>query len=148
MLDLKAGNYTLGNATIDNLILYPGNHSVPVKGTLDLDYLMANLHGILETQGDALSRGVLRLDAVGRSATYDGQLVPYYTEALKQLTLSADVSLGGLVMNTMQGVLSPNGTNIFHNLTNPDGPTNIHDIINSIDDPDGSLGLNKTTTNS
>ncbi|KAL4997904.1 hypothetical protein BDV10DRAFT_79506 [Aspergillus recurvatus] len=148
LLDLKAGNYTLGNATIDNLILYPGNHSAPVKGILDIDYLINNLHGILETQGDALSRGLLRLDAVGRSATYEGELVPYYTEALKQLTLTAEVSLGGLVMNTVQGIISPNGTNIFHNLTNPDGPTDIHDIINSIDDPDGSLGLNKTISNS
>ncbi|KAL4911030.1 hypothetical protein BDW74DRAFT_172482 [Aspergillus multicolor] len=144
VLDLKAGNYTLGNATIDNLILYPGNHSSPVTGILDLDYLVSNLHGILETQGDALSRGFLRLDAVGRSATYDGELVPYYTEALQQLTLTAELSLAGLVLNTVEGVIRPNGTNIFHNLTDPNGPTSIHDIINSIDDPDGSLGLNKT----
>ncbi|RDW93788.1 DUF3712 domain-containing protein [Aspergillus mulundensis] len=148
VLDLKAGNYTLGNATIDDLILYPGNHSSPVTGILDLDYLVSNLHGILETQGDALSRGFLRLDAVGRSATYDGELVPYYTEALQQLTLTAEVALAGLVLNTVEGVIRPNGTNIFHNLTDPNGPTSIHDIINSIDDPDGSLGLNKTRPNS
>ncbi|KAL4966341.1 DUF3712 domain-containing protein [Aspergillus stella-maris] len=146
LLDLKSDNYTLGNATLDDLMLYPGNNTVPVNGNIDLDYLIDNLGGILATQGDALSKGFLRLEAIGRSVEWNGEEVPYYTEAMKALTLTADVALGALVINTLDGVLKPNGTNIFHNLTDPDGPTNIHDIINSIDDPDGSLGLNKTAT--
>ncbi|KAL4955344.1 hypothetical protein BDW69DRAFT_121086 [Aspergillus filifer] len=148
LLDLKSDNYTLGNATLDDLILYPGNNTVPVNGNIDLDYLIDNLGGILATQGDALSKGFLRLEAIGRSVEWNGEEVPYYTEAMKALTLTADVALGALVTNTLDGILKPNGTNIFSNLTDPDGPTNIHDIINSIDDPDGSLGLNKTEASS
>ncbi|KAL4922905.1 hypothetical protein BDW62DRAFT_4605 [Aspergillus aurantiobrunneus] len=144
ILDLKSGDYTLGNATIEDLMLYPGNHSVPVNGIIDLPYLIDNLHSILETQGDALNKGFLRLDTVGRSVVYDGEEVPYYTEAMQELTLTADVALGSLVINTLQGVIAPNGTNIFSNLTDPNGPKDPHDIINSINDPDGSLGLNKT----
>ncbi|KAL2830146.1 hypothetical protein BJY01DRAFT_261011 [Aspergillus pseudoustus] len=142
LLDLKSGEYTLGNATLDDLTLTPGNHSIPVEGIIDVDYLISNLGDILGTQGDALSRGFLRLEAVGRNVTFDGVEIPYYAEAMRQLTLTAEVELGSLVMNTIEGVLKPNGTNIFANLTDPDGPTSISDIIGSIDDPDNSLGLN------
>ncbi|KAL3450043.1 hypothetical protein BJX65DRAFT_316235 [Aspergillus insuetus] len=148
LLDLKSGEYLLGNATIDDLMLYPGNHSVPVEGIIDLNYLIDNLGDILKTQGDALNRGFLRLDAVGRNVTFDGVEIPYYAEAMRKLTLTADVSLGSLITNSIDGVIKPNGTNIFANLTDPNGPTNIHDIINSIDDPDNSLGLNNNNDNS
>ncbi|KAL3460306.1 hypothetical protein BJX64DRAFT_263633 [Aspergillus heterothallicus] len=148
LLDLKSGEYTLGNATIDDLMLYPGNHSVPVEGIIDVDYLISNLGDILGTQGDALSRGFLRLEAVGRNVTFEGVEIPYYAEAMRQLTLTAEVALGSLVINTLEGVLKPNGTNIFSNLTDPNGPTDISDIINSIDDPDNSLGLNNNDNNS
>ncbi|KAL2870926.1 DUF3712 domain-containing protein [Aspergillus lucknowensis] len=144
ILDLKSGNLTLGNATIHDLTLHPGNHSVPVEGTIDIAYLLQNLGPILKTQGDALRNGVLRLDSVGRSVSFQGTEVPYYTAAMQKLTLTADVGLGGLLTNTLHPILAPNGTNIFANLTDPDGPTDIHDIINSIDDPDGSLGLNSS----
>lgn len=141
VLDLKSENYTLGNATINDLTLVPGNHSVPVNGFIDLEYLISNLHGILETQSEALDRGFLRLDAIGRSVVYDGVEIPYYTKAMQALTLSADVSIASLVSNTLHGVLAPNGTNIFSNLTDPEGPSNVHDIVQSIPDEDGSLGL-------
>ncbi|KAL4874464.1 hypothetical protein BJY04DRAFT_13281 [Aspergillus karnatakaensis] len=144
VLDLKSGKHTLGNATLEDLMLYPGNHSLPVNGILDLPYLIDNIGDILSTQGDALSRGFLRLECVGRSVVWNGVEVPYYTEAMRELTLTAEVALGSLVINTLEGVLKPNGTNIFHNLTDPNGPTNIQDILDSIDDPDGSLGLNRT----
>ncbi|KAL2814477.1 hypothetical protein BJX63DRAFT_392386 [Aspergillus granulosus] len=142
LLDLKSGEYTLGNATLTDLMLYPGNHSVPVEGIIDVDYLISNLGDILRSQGDALSRGFLRLEAVGRNVTIDGVEVPYYAQAMRNLTLVADVALASLVFNTVEGVVRPNGTNIFANLTDPNGPTEISDIINSIDDPDNSLGLN------
>ncbi|KAL3474592.1 hypothetical protein BJX99DRAFT_271568 [Aspergillus californicus] len=140
-LDLRSGDYLLGNATIDDLMLIPGNHSSPVAGIIDIGYLLENIQPILEIQGDALRNGILRLEAVGRSVTYNGENLSYYTDAMKQLTLTADVAIGSLLLNTIRGVIAPNGTNIFHNLTDPNGPTNPQDIINSIDDPDGSLGL-------
>ncbi|KAJ0419468.1 hypothetical protein BJY00DRAFT_314070 [Aspergillus carlsbadensis] len=147
LLDLKSGEYLLGNATINDLILSPGNHSVPVEGIIDLDYLISNLGDILGTQGDALNRGFLRLEAVGRNVTFGGVEIPYYAEAMRKLTLTADVSLGSLITNSIDGIIKPNGTNIFANLTDPNGPTDISDILNSIEDPDNSLGLNNNNNN-
>ncbi|KAI9376187.1 hypothetical protein BJX61DRAFT_444262 [Aspergillus egyptiacus] len=142
VLDLKSGDLVLGNATLNDLMLRPGNHSTPVEGIIDIGILLENLREILDAQGNALNRGFLRLDAVGRNVTFDGQEIPYYAEAMRRTTLPAEVPLAPLITNSIQGILAPNGTNIFANFTDPNGPTNIHDILDSIEDPDGSLGLN------
>lgn len=134
MLDLKAGDYTLGNATIDNLILYPGNHSASVRGILDLGYLVENLGGILKTQSDALNRGALSLTAVGRSVTYEGEDVPYYTKVMQELSLTADVSIAALLKNTIHGALHPDGEpGILDNLGNSNSNNTLDDALNGND---------------
>lgn len=134
VLDLKAGDYTLGNATIDNLILYPGNHSASVRGILDLGYLVENLGGILKTQSDALNRGALSLTAVGRSVTYEGEDVPYYTKVMQELSLTADVSIAALLKNTIHGALHPDGEpGILDNLGNSNSNNTLDDALNGND---------------
>ncbi|KAI9040718.1 DUF3712 domain-containing protein [Aspergillus affinis] len=112
-LDVKSGDLVIGNATLDNLILRPGNHSTPVHGMLDLRVLIKNLRTVLATQLESIRDGTLTLDTVGKSVFYDGTEVPYYTNVMKNLTMTAQVPLAGLITNTLRGVLRPNGTNIF-----------------------------------
>ncbi|KAK1148741.1 hypothetical protein N8T08_008626 [Aspergillus melleus] len=112
-LDVKSGDLVIGNATLDNLILRPGNHSTPVHGMLDLRVLIKNLRSVLATQLESIRDGTLTLDTVGKTVFYDGTEVPYYTNVMKNLTMTAQVPLAGLITNTLRGVLRPNGTNIF-----------------------------------
>ncbi|KAF9891889.1 hypothetical protein FE257_002852 [Aspergillus nanangensis] len=116
VLDLKSGDLLIGNATIDNLILRPGNHSSPVHGILDLGVLISNLGDVIRTQRDSLTNGYLSLDTVGRSATYDGVEVPYYTKALQNLTMTAQVPIAGLLKNTLRNLIGGNATNLASNL--------------------------------
>jgi hypothetical protein len=146
MLDLKAGDYTLGNATIDNLILYPGNHSASVRGILDLEYLVQNLGGILKTQRDALNRGALSLTAVGRSVTHNGEDVPYYTKVMQELHLTADVSLAALLKNTVHGALHPDGgESILDGLTDSKGDNKLHDAVNNLRERGINLELDESS---
>ncbi|KAF7172113.1 hypothetical protein CNMCM5623_004378 [Aspergillus felis] len=113
VLDLKSGDLVIGNATIDNLVLRPGNHSNPVRGKLDLGTVLKNLGPVLQSQKDSLRNGYLTLDTVAKSIVYDGVEVPYYTNVMKDLTLSAKVPIGGLLVNTLRGIFHKNGTNIL-----------------------------------
>ncbi|RAL01834.1 DUF3712 domain-containing protein [Aspergillus ibericus CBS 121593] len=124
-LNLLSGNLILGNVTLDNLTLTPGNHSTPVRGIFDLGKLIENLGPILKDQAESLKDGYLSLTTVGTDVTYEGVHVPYYTEVMKNLTMTAKVPLGQLVMNTLRGILHPNGTNPFKglNMTTVDGGT-------------------------
>ncbi|KAE8380168.1 hypothetical protein BDV26DRAFT_257817 [Aspergillus bertholletiae] len=118
ILELKSGDLVIGNATIDNLVLKPGNHSTPVHGIMDLKVIIKNLVTVLQSQASSLKNGYLTLDTVGKSVVYDGVEVPYYTEVMKNLTMTAKVPLGGLIKNTLRGLLhGDNGNNIFANLT-------------------------------
>ena len=85
---------------------------------MDLKVLIKNLVPILQTQASSLKNGYLSLDTVGKSVVYDGVEVPYYTEVMRNLTMTAQVPLGGLITNTLRGLLhDDSGTNIFANLT-------------------------------
>lgn len=72
--------------------------------------LIYNLDQIFSFQAQNLLEGYLNLTAVGRSVTYEGTEVPYYTEALKNVSLTAQVALGELLINTLHNVLHGNIT--------------------------------------
>lgn len=72
------GGPTVGQGTIKNASLVPGNNTVSFGGFLDYDVLFANLETILNAESDALSRGNLGLNAKGYSTTYKGTRIPYY----------------------------------------------------------------------
>lgn len=121
----------IGNATIDNLVLKPGNHSNPIHGILDLHAITSALGPILRSQADALNKGYLNMTTVVKSIVYDGTEVPYYTEVMKSLSLTAQVSLKELVINTLRRALDQVGINPLQKLK-----TSHHD---SGDDLDGLL---------
>jgi hypothetical protein len=73
---------------------------------------------VLQTQASSIKEGYLTLDTVGKSVVYDGVEVPYYTEVMRNLTMTAKVPLGGLITNTLRGLLHDgSGHNILANLT-------------------------------
>ncbi|KAH1305382.1 hypothetical protein KXX17_000996 [Aspergillus fumigatus] len=116
VLDLKSGDLVIGNATIDNLVLRPGNHSNPVRGRLDLKTVLKNLGPVLQSQKDSIRNGYLSLDSVTKTVVYEGVEVPYYTNVMKDLTLTAKIPIGGLLVNTLRGIFNKNGTNILDQL--------------------------------
>lgn len=78
--------------------------------------MLKNLGPVLQSQKDSLRNGYLSLDTVGKSVVYDGVEVPYYTNVMKNLTLTAKIPIGGLLVNTLRGLFNKNGTNILQGL--------------------------------
>ncbi|RAL09221.1 DUF3712 domain-containing protein [Aspergillus homomorphus CBS 101889] len=115
-LNLYSNTTLLGNVTLSNLTLKPGNHSTPVRGHFDLRKLLANLGTVLRDQREAIKSGYLDLTTVGTDVVYDGVRVPYYTDVMRNLTMTAQVPLGKLVENTLRGVLVRNGTTVLGGL--------------------------------
>ncbi|THC91018.1 hypothetical protein EYZ11_009526 [Aspergillus tanneri] len=111
-MDLKANNITIGNATINNLVLRPGNHSTSLQGVVDIHQILDNLSPILQSQRESLRNGRLSLDAVTREVIYNGRVIPYYTEVMRDLVLSAKVPISDLLTNSVEGFLHKNGSEI------------------------------------
>ncbi|KAE8138898.1 hypothetical protein BDV38DRAFT_291643 [Aspergillus pseudotamarii] len=111
-MDLKSKDLIVGNATIKNLTLRPGNHSTPLEGVVDMHTIMENLLPLLQAQGSSLRDGYLSLDAVTREVEYDGVVIPYYTEVMRDLVLSAKVPVNDLLINSVQGILHDNSSDL------------------------------------
>jgi hypothetical protein len=126
ILDVKSGDLTIGNATLEDVTLYPGNNTYPLTGVLDLSTIIHNLGKVLASQASNLKSGNLALDTITRSITWNGTLVPYYTEVMSGLTLTANVAIADLLKNSIHNLLS--------------GNSSITDALSSVGGASGLLG--------
>ncbi|MCJ1474977.1 hypothetical protein MMC13_003637 [Lambiella insularis] len=81
-----AGAY-IGNSTIDNLVIAPGNNTYPMSSITNQT---AVILAITETYKD----GMLPVDIVGSSSVYDGVHLTYYEKALSSLTQHVTLNVG------------------------------------------------------
>jgi len=93
VMTIAMGNVTLiistalggviGNASIPNMTLKPGNNTLPMFGTLDQTKVLASVN----------KTGFVELLIAGNSAIYNGQHLTYYEKALANNVLTLDVNL-------------------------------------------------------
>ncbi|CAG8185366.1 unnamed protein product [Penicillium olsonii] len=113
-LDLKSSDTDLviGNATVKDVVLRPGNNTFPLKGVIDIRNILANLVDVLASQTSAIGTGDLSLTAVTRTIVSNGTLLPYYTKVLGSLPLVASVGIGDVLKNTIKYLGSDNDLNL------------------------------------
>ncbi|KAJ5657896.1 uncharacterized protein N7484_001545 [Penicillium longicatenatum] len=117
-MDIKAGDLTIGNTTLSDVTLVPGENVFPLRGTLDLKTVIKNLAAVLKAEASAIKNGNLSINAVATSVVWNGTLVPYYTDILNELTLTTSIGLGALLKNTINYLKSEgNLTDILKNVT-------------------------------
>ncbi|EEA27255.1 conserved hypothetical protein [Talaromyces marneffei ATCC 18224] len=120
-LDIMAGNLTIGKGVIKNLYLKPGNNSVQIRGTANLTTILDNLGSLIAQQREYIRNGYLSLTTQVTDISYNGSTVPYYTEEMSKLALTAQTPLLGLLLNTLSGFLhsgAANTTNLTSILAN------------------------------
>lgn len=105
---MKVGDLSLGNGTIDNVFLRPGNNTVPLRGILDIQAAIQNVDKLLEAETDSLTKGDIQLSASGQSTVYKGAHVSYYEKVLGGLTVTAQVPLLRLLVGTVSQLASSN----------------------------------------
>ncbi|KAJ6078388.1 hypothetical protein N7467_008141 [Penicillium canescens] len=105
VLDVKSGDLVIGNATLTDVTLVPGSNTFPLTGILDFGTIFSHLEEVLSSQASLLKTGNLTLDTVTRSVTWNSTRVPYYTEVMSQLTLTANVPIAGLLKNSIHNLI-------------------------------------------
>lgn len=122
-MNLFSGDLLVGNCTLPNLVLKPGNHTTPVEGIIDLKVILQNIPQVLKDQASSLKDGNLLLRTIGTNVEYEGVQVPYYTKVMRTLELEAKIAVGSLLSNTIKGITSGQG-NPLSSLTEPEGSGN------------------------
>ncbi|KAL4944021.1 hypothetical protein BDV06DRAFT_120198 [Aspergillus oleicola] len=84
-LDVSTQNGTsVGQSFLNNLVLEPGNNTVPMLSALDMDLLLPII-----AQGTT----TIPLTIVGNSSVYNGEEIPYFTAALAANELTVNLNL-------------------------------------------------------
>lgn len=99
----------------------PGNNSVQIRGTANLTTILDNLSSLIAQQKEYIKNGYLSLTTQVTDISYNGSTVPYYTEEMGNLPLTAQTPLLGLLLNTLSGFLhsgAANTTNLTSILKN------------------------------
>ena len=78
---------TIGNSTLENLVLKPGNNIIPMKSIVDQTM-------VIEAIATTYKDGKLPVDIIGVSSIYNGQHLTYYEKALQGLTQHVTLDVG------------------------------------------------------
>ena len=87
-LDLSVAGQTMGQSYLKNLILKPGNNSVPMTADVN-DVAIYKL-----LQDTKYKSGIIPFDITGNSSVYNGQNLPYFTQALAANKLTVALNVG------------------------------------------------------
>mgnify|MGYP001592089597 FL=1 len=96
----------LGRAALQNVILNPGSNIVPARCVLDLKMALRHLRQIIASEKVALKKGNLSISASGNTTVYNGRHIDYYEKNLNKLTLTAQLSILSVAVDSMKGILS------------------------------------------
>ncbi|KAI0174958.1 hypothetical protein BJ166DRAFT_606895 [Pestalotiopsis sp. NC0098] len=91
--NLLAGDLRIGLITIFDLVMEPGNNTLPFYGELFLSEIVQNVGKFLDAEADSLNDGQIQIDAVGNQTVIDGLHIPYVERILnaKRLHLYTSV---------------------------------------------------------
>ncbi len=103
--NVVSGNVRLGLINLYNLVLKPGNNSVPLEGNFFFNELVPNLKDILGSQEGPLSKGYIELFATGNSTKVDGVNIPYLEGVLNKKRIPFTIPVVSLLGDVLSGVL-------------------------------------------
>lgn len=94
-LELSTATGVVGNSTIANMTLVPGNNTLPMTGTMDQTKVLASADR---------TTGIVQLSIVGKSAIYNGEHLVYYERALASNNLSLALNVAQVVKDSAGGL--------------------------------------------
>lgn len=131
------GGIVVGQGRIQNVMLTPGNNSIPIRATLDIKTALANLPAIFASQVNALKAGNVEISASGNSTIYNGQHIDYYETVLNKLVVTGQVPIVQLLIDTAAEFLGADPS-VVSGLLGSLNITGIIDSLNGISGGDSS----------
>ncbi|QSZ31013.1 hypothetical protein DSL72_000574 [Monilinia vaccinii-corymbosi] len=90
-LQLSTASGVIGNATIENMTLVPGNNTIPMTGTMNQAKIISSMNP---------TTGFVDLSIIGQSAIYNGQHLVYYERALASTNLSLALNVKQVIADS------------------------------------------------
>lgn len=115
--DLLTAGIPIGQVTLKDTMLNPGNNSCPFIGTLSLPNVISHIGPILQAQSEPLKDGKIRLQAKGNKTMINGEHITIVESVLNARTLEFDTPIISLLTDVLGSFIgSGNGKDILGNL--------------------------------
>ncbi|KAH8675783.1 hypothetical protein BX600DRAFT_494225 [Xylariales sp. PMI_506] len=96
----------VGETDLHNMVLYPGNNSFPVNGTIDQVAIL----NALDVQPYCSNGGILPIDITGNTVVNNGQSLSYFAQALGSYNETVSIDIGAAVKPLGLTVACPNSS--------------------------------------
>jgi len=140
-INMFVGDVVVGQALIENANLAPGNNTVALRGTIDINTAISQLEYILNQEAVPLEDGMIQVTATGNSTIFNGVHIDYYEDVLNNLTLSASMSIVDVLVDTIGGAIGSSSSEISSILGSLGGSSTILQLIDSLSSVAGDIGL-------
>lgn len=100
--DVLAGGVRVGETTVENLRMVPGNQTIEYKGKLDSDVLVANIRDVL---GSLNEEGNLEFVVTGNQSMVNNERIGYLDEVLSKINVKASFTLCQAMKSLPQGAM-------------------------------------------
>jgi hypothetical protein len=114
-VNMIVGGIIIGEGRINNIVLVPGNNTIPIRATVDLKTCIDNLSTLLTSEAKALTSGNVVISASGNSTIFNGQHIPYYENVLNNLVLTGEMPLIQIILDSLENLLGGSGNNTILN---------------------------------
>jgi hypothetical protein len=105
-----AGDTIIGNATILNVELPPGNSTREFRGQIFLDVLIANIGKVISSQTDVLRTGNIVVGITGNSTIVNGEHITYLENVLNNVRIDTPVPIIQALGDLLDSVTGENPT--------------------------------------
>jgi hypothetical protein len=141
---MVVGGLIIGSGRLYNVVLHPGNNTLPIRATVDLKTTIANLPAILLSQASALKSGNIEVSASGNSTICHGEHIPYYEAVLNKLLVTGQMPIIQLLVDSLSGFLST--SNLTSILAGAISSSDILGILSGLSSKNSSSTLSSRST--
>ncbi|WEW58791.1 hypothetical protein PRK78_004259 [Emydomyces testavorans] len=92
-LNLSVDGKSIGQSHMNDVVIRPGDNNIEMTSKIDQTQVI----GFLSGQNAPYKNGILPVEIVGDSATYNGKELPYYSKALQSNKLHIDLNVGAVL---------------------------------------------------
>ncbi|CAI6090577.1 unnamed protein product [Clonostachys chloroleuca] len=101
-----AGQLLIGQVSAFDVLLPPGNSTLPFRGQVFLETFLKNLPAVIGSQAASLGSGAIELGLNGNSTVVNGNHIGYLEKVLNAARFTSQVPLLQLLSDMMQSVAS------------------------------------------
>ena len=88
-LDLSIAGQPMGYSYLDNLVLKPGNNTIPMTSNVNQSAIIS----LVTSSSNPYKDGMVPFTITGNSSVYNGKELPYFTQALASNNLTVNLNV-------------------------------------------------------